>query len=500
MCAQVLYYPNNAVAQQSESSGGEHPYSGFLTYEYLDYGVKIDYPESWHIEAFAFDDRYFSRPHPGHLPGLPLQLFQPTELDMQPQNLEIAVVGLYPAFDEFEGATDTKFLVKVRKVGFWQSLEAHVKTYVAVNIVGMNSVSADSPAATIYEVVEQRKTTLSQNDAIALVSEKKWGWNDELGDYEYAQRYLRIFTVEDDRIYILQYDAPLEEYDKYLPLAEETAAKFEITSTGLQKTLWALAIAITIAGISGYLVVKAKRKKGSLTSLFVANMRRLLPAALGIEILCITAAEIGGNVGLYLFGYRPLGIAFSYALVYLMAGFTTFAAIVGRYSFSSATITTVPVTEGGRKDKVFDNESTAVASCDCCSVLEHDPNLSFFSSLKYTLSSFARGVRRLPHLRDDRNSKQILRTSLILLFTAESGCILTAATVDFVLYQYSLFIAIPISFAAGTMAVAAPHALRLAKRSLQSKNTSTAGRHATLVNPSSALIGITDLGKEKSEE
>lgn len=37
-----------------------------------------------------------------------------------------------------------------------------------------------------------------------------------------------------------------------------------------------------------------------------------LYAALGIEIVCITAAEIGENTGLYLFGLNPLVIAIAY--------------------------------------------------------------------------------------------------------------------------------------------------------------------------------------------
>jgi hypothetical protein len=54
-------------------------------------------------------------------------------------------------------------------------------------------------------------------------------------------------------------------------------------------------------------------------------------AALGIEILCIAAAEIGENTALYLFGFNPSGIAIAYILGYALAGFTTFATILGRY-------------------------------------------------------------------------------------------------------------------------------------------------------------------------
>jgi hypothetical protein len=42
-------------------------------------------------------------------------------------------------------------------------------------------------------------------------------------------------------------------------------------------------------------------------------VKGLYAAALGIEILCISAAEIGENTGLYLFGFNPGGIAIAYA-------------------------------------------------------------------------------------------------------------------------------------------------------------------------------------------
>jgi hypothetical protein len=85
----------------------------------------------------------------------------------------------------------------------------------------------------------------------------------------------------------------------------------------------------------------------------------------------------------------------------------------------------------------------------------------------------------------ERNQKQVLKTSIILLLTAESGCILTAATVDFLLYQYSLFISVPLSLAAGTMAVAAPQALRMARRDI---------RHRPVrQRPTTDLIGIRGL-------
>ncbi|MBV9176596.1 MAG: hypothetical protein JO297_06130 [Nitrososphaeraceae archaeon] len=74
-------------------------------------------------------------------------------------------------------------------------------------------------------------------------------------------------------------------------------------------------------------------------------------AALGIEILCIAAAEIGENTGFYLLGFNHIGVPFAYAMGYCLATFTAFVTILGRYRYSS----------GDRIDS-------------CCSVLEQDAN------------------------------------------------------------------------------------------------------------------------------
>ena len=63
---------------------------------------------------------------------------------------------------------------------------------------------------------------------------------------------------------------------------------------------------------------------------FFSYAKGLYAAALGIEILCIAAAEIGENTGLYLFGFNASGIAIAYAMGYALAGFTTFVTILGR--------------------------------------------------------------------------------------------------------------------------------------------------------------------------
>jgi hypothetical protein len=49
---------------------------------------------------------------------------------------------------------------------------------------------------------------------------------------------------------------------------------------------------------------------------FFKHNKYLYAAALGIEILCITAAEIGENTALYLFGSNWVGIPIAYLMGY----------------------------------------------------------------------------------------------------------------------------------------------------------------------------------------
>jgi hypothetical protein len=69
----------------------------------------------------------------------------------------------------------------------------------------------------------------------------------------------------------------------------------------------------------------ALQRKATTTSLsssssgfsqFLKNVKALYAAALGIEILCIAAAEIGENTVLYLFGFNLIGIPIAYAMVF----------------------------------------------------------------------------------------------------------------------------------------------------------------------------------------
>ena len=46
-----------------------------------------------------------------------------------------------------------------------------------------------------------------------------------------------------------------------------------------------------------------------------------------------------------------------------------------------------------------------------------------------------------------------LKTSLIILVTAETACILAAETIDLIFYKHSMFLSIPLALLAETLAV-----------------------------------------------
>jgi hypothetical protein len=112
-------------------------------------------------------------------------------------------------------------------------------------------------------------------------------------------------------------------------------------------------------------------------SSFLYYVRGLYAGDLGIEILCIAAAEIGENTGLYLFGFNAGGIAKAYVMGYALAGFTTFVSVLGRC--------------GNQQGCDAGNGKQGIDSC--CSVLEQDSTQRFVPNLIATFLNFASGFR-----------------------------------------------------------------------------------------------------------
>ena len=170
---------------------------------------------------------------------------------------------------------------------------------------------------------------------------------------------------------------------------------------------------------------------------FFRHVKSLYAAALGIEILCIAAAEIGENTGLYVLGFNHIGIPIAYVMGYCLATFTTFVTILGRYRYAS----------GDRIDS-------------CCSVLEQGTNKDFLSNVVTTFKNFGLGLRKLKELPSQPNLKEILKTSLVILITAETACIITAETVDLIFYKQAFYLSIPLALLAGAFTVVIPEAYK----------------------------------------
>ncbi|MGD1837518.1 MAG: hypothetical protein ACPKPY_05615 [Nitrososphaeraceae archaeon] len=162
---------------------------------------------------------------------------------------------------------------------------------------------------------------------------------------------------------------------------------------------------------------------------FFSFAKKVYPTIMGIEILCIMAAETGENIALYGFGFNLQGIIIAYILGYIFAGFTTFMTIIGRYSYNDLKI-----------------ES-------CCSILEQQPNANFISSMLLTFKNFINGIKKIPDLRKQPNMKYLLKTSLVILITGESACILTAETVGIIFYNYSILLSFPLALLIGSFTV-----------------------------------------------
>ncbi len=99
----------------------------------------------------------------------------------------------------------------------------------------------------------------------------------------------------------------------------------------------------------------------------------------------------------------------------------------------------------------------------CCSVLEQDNNKDFVSNVAITFKNFGLGLRKLKEIPKQPNLGEILKTSLLILVTAETACIITAETVDFIFYKQAFYLSIPLALLAGAITVVAPKAYKKMK-------------------------------------
>jgi hypothetical protein len=165
------------------------------------------------------------------------------------------------------------------------------------------------------------------------------------------------------------------------------------------------------------------------STFFFNQVKKSYPSAVGIIVLCILSSQIGQGISFLLFGYHDLfGILMSYTLGYGLASLTTFCTIMGRYTSKQGL--------GG-----------------CCSAIEQGSNVSLISNLKNTFRYCGIGMKRIPHLYKLPNLKYIIRTSLYVLVTAESACILTAETVNLVFFRQAMWLSMPLGLFTAALVV-----------------------------------------------
>ena len=162
---------------------------------------------------------------------------------------------------------------------------------------------------------------------------------------------------------------------------------------------------------------------------FWAQVKKSYPSAVGIIVLCILSSQVGQSISFVLFGYHNLfGIVMSYSLGYGLASLTTFCSIIGRYTSKQGL--------GA-----------------CCSAIEQGSNISFISNLKNTFRYCGIGIKKIPHLHKLPDVKHVIKTSLYILVTAESACILTAETVNLAFFRQAMWLSMPLGLFAAALVV-----------------------------------------------
>ena len=101
--------------------------------------------------------------------------------------------------------------------------------------------------------------------------------------------------------------------------------------------------------------------------------------------------------------------------------------------------------------------------------------------------------------------KSILKTSIIILVTAESACILTAETVTLVFYQYSMFLAIPLALLIGTFTLTLVESIRKIRKNnttdndCRCKNLECQDTSSSSLFSQSQFVPLTDFKKLKQD-
>lgn len=366
------------------------------------FGLTIERPSGWYIEG----DNPWNHAHiySWHLPLIPIKELQPTASDILLEGRKTLIASMEPA-DE----SGANMRLSVERMPFGTTLDDYIDHTLARLQKNNENLRVD----------ERSEATLDGNPASRLVI--------TTGGADYEFKTAHVISMYGNIAYVLQYSAAAEDYNTNLSVFQHMAETADVNPP----VSYAQALLFSMAGTGAVLaaVVALKiRKKESYTLRFLRETKWMLAPAFGIEVLCVASAEAGGLLGLYYFGFNPFGIAMAYVLAYALAGFTTFASILGRSA-------------GAHEEEII---------CGC----GHGSHGGFAANFKQTFINFAIGLRKIARLHKEPRAWKIIKASLIVLVSAESGCIIAAATVDVVLYQYSTFLSIPAALLAGTLAVA----------------------------------------------
>lgn len=160
------------------------PRDNLLTYDNSTYGVGVKYPQSW-TRIDTLD------PITGSLATF-MSPVQANNSDIFQENIRLIVQNL---------------------AGKNVTLEEYTKT-------SINEIKLFSPDA---EIIEQRNTQLANEPAHQVVYSGK--------EEGYTLKHLQIWTIKDNKVYIITYTAEINKYSEYLRTVQKMINSFEIKST-----------------------------------------------------------------------------------------------------------------------------------------------------------------------------------------------------------------------------------------------------------------------------
>ena len=403
-----------------QSAKAQEQVQTFEPHQEPDFGISIEEPKGWTLEG---DNVWLhSDITPWHLPLVPIKELQPTAVDILSEGKKTVLVDFTNEQDE----ATTLIRVSVEKVAYGTSLDNY-----ASQVTERIKKNNDN-----VQIIDKSKSTISGNPSIRLLM--------SYGDPEEKNKTMQALTLYGTLAYTFQYQSSGKYYEANLPIAQHVFDSVRISPPASRSQTVSIIVIVIGSALGGIIGFKA-RKKESFTSQFLREIKKLFPSAFGIEVLCVASAEIGGFLGLWYFGFNAVGIVMAYVFAYAIAGFTTFASILGRSA------------------NAHDEEEVICGCSDMTTDHNQNNNTSFRTGIKQTFVNFARGLAMIPQLHTKSNARGFIKASLFVLISAESGCIIAGATVDIILYQYSAFLSIPVALLAGTLTVSSMAAYRVVK-------------------------------------